>query len=521
MQGRTICRSCRVRLECNPQRCPRCGDVGVLAFLAADGSALCARCAGERPTFCCDECGSEDTPYGARCARCVLRQRATELLNDPASGQIHARLVPLFAALMAAERPQSTIYWLRRTPGDGPRLLGAMARGEVEISHRTFEQLPRTKGLDYLRDLLAALGILPPYEPRIERMTPWLEDLMETLPPEHAALVERFARWRVLRHLRQKAERDELTKGVTQRARSGIRGAVALLAWLEDHSVTITTAAPGDIEHYLAISRPGTADEIYQFVEWARQSGLNPTLEVAIAPSASSAVTMTDVERWRHVERLLHDTTIRHYTRIGGLFVLLFAQPLSRICRMRKTQVDIGGDGRVFVTFESSPVEMPEVLDALIEEHLSRRGQASYASRDTQWLFPGGTPGNHLGTENFRKELVALGMAPHSSKHAALFDLAATLPHPILADLLGISSTLRSGGQHCRHGPGANTSPLGALRTKRPLALTKASPRAQANRQGPPSQVHQVLFARTTSARRARAAAGSRSSLARRCRPRR
>ena len=39
------------------------------------------------------------------------------------------------------------------------------------------------------------------------------------------------------------------------------------------------------------------------------------------------------------------------------------------------------------------------------------------------------------------QELVARGIKPQASKHAALFQLAAELPHPILADVLGISST--------------------------------------------------------------------------------
>jgi hypothetical protein len=441
VQGRTLCHNCRVRLERNPAACPRCGVVGVLAFLDADGSALCARCAGETPTFCCDECGREDNPYGARCTLCVLRERATELLTDPTSGQIHTQLVPLFDALMAAEKPHSAIYWLRRTPGDGPRLLGAMARGEIEISHASFEQLPANKSLYYLRDLLAALCILPPYEARIERMITWLDDLLATLSPEHAALIERFARWRVLRHLRHKASRDELTKGVIQGARTRIKGAVSLLAWLDERSITITSATPADLEHYLATARPGMANEIYQFVGWARQSGLNPTLEVATVAGGSSSVTMSDADRWRHVERLLHDTTIRHYTRIGGLFMLLFAQSLTSICRMRANQVEVHDNARVFVTFDQTPVEMPEPLDVLVGEHMARRGQASYVSRGTQWLFPGGIPGNHLATENIRKQLVALGIPPRASKHAALFQLAATLPHPILADVLGISTT--------------------------------------------------------------------------------
>jgi integrase len=136
---------------------------------------------------------------------------------------------------------------------------------------------------------------------------------------------------------------------------------------------------------------------------------------------------------------LLHDATIRSYTRIAGLFMLLFAQPLSRIRRMRPDQIALLPD-TVTITFA---IEMPEPLDQLLREHLDRGGPASYANTGT-WLFPGRLPGKHLVTENIRSELVAHGIRPHYARHAAMFHLAADLPTPVLAELLGISPTTAS-----------------------------------------------------------------------------
>jgi hypothetical protein len=150
---------------------------------------------------------------------------------------------------------------------------------------------------------------------------------------------------------------------------------------------------------------------------------------------------MSEQKRWAGVDLLLHDDAIRLYTRIGGLFLLLFAQPLASICRMQTDQVILAEDGRVLVRFENTPVEMPEPLDALIREHMTRRGQASYASRNGRWLFPGGIPGNPLVTENIRSQLVERGIKPHNSRKAALFQLAGAVPTPIRSDLLGISTT--------------------------------------------------------------------------------
>lgn len=78
----------------------------------------------------------------------------------------------------------------------------------MEISHAAFEALPSDRAHNYLRDLLAAVGVLPPYEPAIARMTPWLEAKLEGLPADEARVVNQFARWRVLRRLRGRAERS-------------------------------------------------------------------------------------------------------------------------------------------------------------------------------------------------------------------------------------------------------------------------------------------------------------------------
>ena len=69
-----------------------------------------------------------------------------------------------------------------------------------------------------------------------------------------------------------------------------------------------------------------------------------------------------------------------------------------------------------------------------------RPSAKSYASSATYWLFPGGIPGNHLATENIRSQLVARGIQPAEARKAAMFGLAAEIPTPILADILGLGT---------------------------------------------------------------------------------
>ena len=446
-----MCKTCRRRRHYHPQPCPGCEATRPLAYRFADCTdrvddrederIVCASCAGAESVFACHECGREDHPYGAsRCARCILRERLTALLTDPDTGQIHARLRPVFDELVDSERPQTGIWWLRKQPGIGPQLLGQMARGELEISHDTFRALPSDRAHNYLRELLASVGVLPAYEPRIERILPWLDLKLGPLPADHADLVRRFAHWHVLRHLRDVARQRHLTKATTDSARDRISAAIRFLAYLDEHHASAATATQGQLERYQTIHAISLASE-YTFITWLRRSRINTRLRIPYVPAGTPAVTISDEQRWQHVERLLHDQTLRSYTRLGGLFTLLFAQPLSSIVAMRTNQVTITACGRVDVAFSTIPVQMPAIVDQIIRNHLQQRGKSLYASRRTDWLFPGGKPGRHLETENIRAQLVAIGIKPYESRKAALFQLAGEMPAPVLAELLGIADT--------------------------------------------------------------------------------
>jgi hypothetical protein len=147
---------------------------------------------------------------------------------------------------------------------------------------------------------------------------------------------------------------------------------------------------------------------------------------------------MADDERWRGVELILHNNTINTHSRVAGLFMLLFAQPLNQILKMTHDQVLEDGNGQVMITFDTEPIQLPPGVAELVLDHKHRHGCASYQVGDTHWLFPGRLPGRPLVTEPVRAELVSHGIKPRASRSAALFSLAGQIPAPVLADLIGI-----------------------------------------------------------------------------------
>lgn len=235
-----------------------------------------------------------------------------------------------------------------------------------------------------------------------------------------------------------KAARGELTKAAAYGARSQVNGAIRLCQWATAHGTPLTSLTQGQLEAYLA-EYPGARNSQQGFVAWLRRTRTNTAVTIPWREKTLPEVIVAADDRWAQVELLLHDDTIPLYARIGGLFTLLLAQPLETIVAMSTDQITVEDDGRVFVTFDALPIEMPPGLDDLIRRHLTRPGTPSIASTGHGWLFPGRNPGRHLVREVFRGKLVTSGIRPGNSRHAAMFALASEVPAPILAELIGIA----------------------------------------------------------------------------------
>ncbi len=435
-----LCWKCRQRIHYHPAECPGCDDIRPLAWPGPDGQVLCAGCAGAPSIFACKHCGREDHPFNFRqCARCWLTEHLTGVLTDPATGTINADLRPLHDLLITGRQPRATIRWLIKPGSVAADVLRRLATGELPISHDTFRhELPQGRRYDYIRTLLTSTGILPPVPIGIERIVAWLAPLVADQPPHHAEIINRYAHWHLLRQLRRHAERGTLTATLINNARANILLATRLADWATSRNARLTDLSQAQLELFLT-DQPVASRTAAPFVRWLNATGTNTGLQLAIRDRAEPAVTMSDDHRWDSVDRLLHDHTISHYSRVAGLFMLLFSWPLNEILRMTQHQIHEHPDGRVLVTFDTIPVELPPGLSQLVTEQKASHGLATYTTAGTKWLFPGRNPGTHMTTEQARHELVSHGIHPRQSRSAALFALASQIPAPVLADIAGIT----------------------------------------------------------------------------------
>ena len=236
----------------------------------------------------CGGCGAEETNYLAgRCARCVLRERLDELAGrgDPAAV---AALRPYLQALAANPKPQTVLRWMGKSRSY--ETLVELATGTLPLSHETLDGLERGQSTDFLRAALVRHGALPERSGRSAGLGPFIARQAQRLPagPERLAL-RKFATWKVQAELTLAERRGRAKRTSHLYARTKIRVAADLLAWLAERSLGLAELRQEHLDWWLA-EGPSECHRIRVFLAWATGEGI-------VAPlSAPPAATRAHVD---------------------------------------------------------------------------------------------------------------------------------------------------------------------------------------------------------------------------------
>ena len=353
-----------------------------------------------------------------------------------ADGTTRPGLEPVIDALLAND-PAALLQWLSRP---GPRrVLAALARGTGPVTYQELDDLTPAKGSLRIREVMVNAGILAARDEQLASLERCLRRMLPRVsdPAERAALHSYLA-WDPVRRLRALARTRPLTLTQVKRVCSEVARSVELLAWLRDHGSSLAAARQALVDDWLTDSRKDARG----FVAWAVRQGYARDITI---PARQVNVTRAGLpgsdQRWALARRLLHDENVDTVDRAAGLLVLLYAQPLTRICQLTTGHVLRAEDGGVRLSLGTKPLDLPPLLGAIVLDlAANRRGHAVIGHTDKHpWLFPGGSPGRGLQPGRMAQRLKRLQIPPRASRNTALMELAADMPAKVLSDLLGIS----------------------------------------------------------------------------------
>src|SRR5205823_206219 len=124
----------------------------------------------------------------------------TQIRSQTASSKRAERRRPS-VGLVSMRRPQSGVVWLRRSVITRETLQD-LAHGRMPCSHAALGALEAGRAVEYLRCLLVRYGVLPPRDRRLADFQRWAATKLGGIGDAgHRLLLERFFRWRLLRHL--------------------------------------------------------------------------------------------------------------------------------------------------------------------------------------------------------------------------------------------------------------------------------------------------------------------------------
>jgi hypothetical protein len=145
---------------------------------------------------------------------------------------------------------------------------------------------------------------------------------------------------------------------------------------------------------------------------------------------------MSQPERITLVGRLVADDNLELIDRVAGCLVLLYAQPVTRLVKLKVVDLESRGE-EVWLRLAGEHLPLPEPLSRLVLELRNRRrNMRTAANPQSVWLFPGRSAGQPIRAGHLSRRLTAIGVG-RTARVAAFHQLVREIPAPVVAELLG------------------------------------------------------------------------------------
>jgi hypothetical protein len=426
---------------------PLAVEHGALRALRPDTTARARRstrralrpCAGITSTQICCRCGVEDDLYAAgRCTACYLADEIARL-RDTGNPETTRQLDGYLAALQAARPANSVLHWLRISRTSAAPVLRELIAGTRPITHRALDELEDSYAIQFHPGALVRHGAVPARDEVCHRFEQWITTTTTAvLANPDRSIVRRWAHWVVLHELR--IRRGRTPTAADRGARTQVRAATHFATWLHQQHLSLAAARQEHLDRWLADGAT-TRNAIRRFIAWTTQARATPRLTAPPARSKQRGDLLPDEQRLAVITRLATDDSLELRTRVAGLLILLYGQPLARIIRIQLDDIQ-HHDEQTTLNLGRTGLLITEPIDGLLRTLAQHpEGSTLHDRAHPQWLFPGHTAGQPITEERLRRPLRAqLGsLAIWPGRAAAVRTLLRETPAPIVADLLGFS----------------------------------------------------------------------------------
>jgi hypothetical protein len=180
------------------------------------------------------------------------------------------------------------------------------------------------------------------------------------------------------------------------------------------------------------------------FLIWARSRMLIGDVEVPLLPVGAPVARYSEQLQWAQLRRCLHDTGLPLDIRVAGGLLLLFGIKASDLVLIQAEHIEQTATSTHLRVAEHALL-LPPLLATITVQQRDRTDLRSVFGRmgatSVGWLFPGLRPGRAMDAHSLATKLNNHGIVVRAAHNTALAELAADLPPPVLAELIGIGLT--------------------------------------------------------------------------------
>ena len=226
-------------------------------------------------------------------------------------------------------------------------------------------------------------------------------------------------------------------KPAIRSAKQEITEAGKFVTWLhEQHQIDFPACRQPHIEDYLS-SGPSTRQQIRNFIVWHLKAGTVSNLEVPHRYAKHKPL-ITQARRIELISHCMRSTSTAKSTRVAGLILLLYAQPVTVIAALKVCDIIAQPDG-LYLALGKNPALIPAHVAPLFWGYLKDRPNQQTGNKNSDWLFPGTLSGQHIHTESLMGQLRVAGIDVAGARNTTLRDLVSELPPTLVARALGYS----------------------------------------------------------------------------------
>jgi hypothetical protein len=233
-----------------------------------------------------------------------------------------------------------------------------------------------------------ACDVLPAIDKQICSFERWLIIHLATITePAHAQLVHRFATWEVLPRLRTRAMTKPITPAGRRFAGEQIKYATSFLGWLATHDRALHTCSQANIDTWHAEHNEHDRNCLRGFLLWGIASKLTGLIGRRAASTTRRAAPLPQRQRMELLGRLLTDPDPPLRSRVAGVIVLLYAQPVSRITRLTVDDV-VHDQDQVLLRLGAPPSPVPAPVADLLLRWIDNRDNMNTATNPSSRPVP-------------------------------------------------------------------------------------------------------------------------------------